>query len=454
MSADKSSHVATEAFRILRTLYQLSNDIFASENRQDLCFRMLNNTIQLFPYKRAVLWAFEGKQPKLTGISGQENVNPNSPLAELWNTIILSVKDNKSLQLLNNKSSGLENIWERLAEKTSGLSVMWVPILVNDQLRAVLWLERWKDDKWDSSECEIMSSLAQNYSLAWKHFNRSSGLLNKIVSGKNRVFTAIVCPVVIFFLYFQTISLRVVAPCEIIPKDQVLITAPLDGVVKEILIQPGDHVKKGDLLFNYESRIIIQELKVAQKEVEIIKSQYNRARLRAFKDNKAMEEIRSLKYRLEQEDVRLKLAVANSKYLEVHAPIDGICMVDNPEYWIGRPVQIGERIMLLFQAEKNKVRIYLPESDNILFDRKKPVKIILNADPASKHTAILSYISPQVSQTPQGGAAFIAEAEFKNRNTTIKVGSKGSAIVYGESVRLIYWLLRKPLAGFRLFFGI
>jgi multidrug resistance efflux pump len=213
-------------------------------------------------------------------------------------------------------------------------------------------------------------------------------------------------------------------------------------------------VKEGHLLFTYEDRIILQDLKVAQKQVQIIQSQYNRVRLNAFKNREAMEKIQGLKYRLEQEKIRLKLAESNVKHMEVRAPMDGICMVDNPEYWNGRPVQIGERIVMLFQPGQNKVKIFLPENDNIQFDWEKPVQIILNADPSSKHQAMLNYMAPQTSKNPQGGASFIAEADLADPDARIKVGSKGSAIVYGEEVRVGYWLLRKPLAGFRYFLGI
>jgi len=77
----------------------------------------------------------------------------------------------------------------------------------------------------------------------------------------------------------------------------------------------------------------------------------------------------------------------------------------------------------------------------------------LNADPGTKYEALLRYVAPQTSRNPQGGASFVAEAELTAPDAGINVGSKGFAIVYGREVRLGYWLLRKPLAGIRQFFG-
>jgi multidrug resistance efflux pump len=454
MPADKGSHVATEAFHILRTLYQLSTDLFASQSRQDLIFRILNSTIRLFAYRRAILWSFDNKRPRLLGVSGREDINNQSPLATLWRDVITSLEENKRVQVLNDTSTGPQDTWQRLVEKTSGFSVMWVPMIVEGELRAGLWLERWGKDVWDVGECEIMNAFAQNLSLAWKQFNRLSRWHNRKTSLLQRKVMAVAAVVIVYLLFFQTVSLRVVAPCEIVPEDPEMIAAPLEGVIKQVWVQPGDRVKKGELLFTYEDRIIMQELKVAQKQVEIIESQYDRIQLRAFQDDEAMEKIQSLKYRLEQEEIRLKLAESNAGHLEVRAPADGICMLDNPEYWQGRPVQIGERVVQIFLPEKSKVRIFLPENDYIKFDREKPVRIVMNSDPGSKYEARLDYVAPQTSRNPEGGASFIAEASVATPDARIRVGSKGSAIVYGEEVPTGYWLARKPLGGIRHLLGI
>ena len=454
MSENKDSHVATEAFHILRTLYQLSTDLNSSESRQDLIFRILNNTISLFPYHRAVLWSFDNKRPKLLGVSGREDVNHKSPRAELWKDAVTSLDENKSLQILDNSPISKKGAWKSLVEKTSGLSVMWVPLVQNGDLRAGLLLERWGDDVWDAGECEIMESLAQSFGLAWKQFNPLSRWQNRKAFSLPRIIMAVAALLVVYLLYSQTTSLRVVAPCEIVPKEVEMIAAPLEGVIKQVLIQPGDHVTKGELLFAYEDRIVMQELKIAQKQVQIIKSQYDRARVKAFTDPRAMEDIRNLKYRLEQEKIRLKMAESKAMHMQVRASTSGISMVDNPENWRGRPVQIGERVVMIFNPRKSKVKIFLPENDNIRFNREKPVLIILNADPGSKYEALLRYVAPQTSANPQGGISFVAEAELTAPDVGINVGSKGYAIVYGEEVRLGYWLFRKPLAGIRHFLGI
>ena len=129
MSAESGGHVATEAFHILRSLYQLSTDLASSENRQDLIFRILNNTIRLFPYNRAVLWSFDERKPRLLGVSGRDEADDTSPYADLWKKVVNSLEQQKELHVLNGSSTSRKEAWEALTEKTSGLSVLWVPLV-------------------------------------------------------------------------------------------------------------------------------------------------------------------------------------------------------------------------------------------------------------------------------------------------------------------------------------
>lgn len=454
MTTQKSSHVAVQAFKILRSLYQLSTDLHASENRQDLIFRIVNGTIDLFPYRRAVLWSFNGKKTTLLAISGRETVNKQSPIVKLWIPIVNELRKNTSVHVVKKPPSGLEKEWSGLENKTSGLSVMWVPIAGGGAIQAGLWLERWGSDVWDPSECEIMNSYTQNLRLAWKQFSPKQNTSKVKLLKPKKVTIAVIALIFAVLAYLPIISLRVVAPCEVMPKDPEIVTAPLEGVIKEMMVKPGDFVKKGDLLFQYEDRVILQELKVAQKQVEIIRSQYDRMRFKSFIDEDAMQEIQSLKFRLEQEQIRLKLAESNANQLKISADMDGVCMVDHPEKWQGRPVQIGERVLMIFKPEQSKVQILLPEKDNIDFDLTKPVTIILNAAPAKRFSATMNFVAPQTSEGPKGGVYFLAEAFWLRSDASIKVGSKGTAIVYGDKVSVVYWFMRKPVAGVRQFIGL
>jgi hypothetical protein len=245
-----------------------------------------------------------------------------------------------------------------------------------------------------------------------------------------------------------------VAPCEVVPKDPILITAPLDGIVEEVKVQPGIEAKKGTILFEYDKRVPLQDLKVAQKEVEIGEKELNRATALGLTDPKSLAELAILRLRLEKKKIDLQLAEYQASRLTVYAPEEGVIMLDDPEKWRGKPVKVGEKVMIVSDPNLTKVRIWIPESDNIILDPAIPIKVFLNINPEISREAKLIYIANYATISEKEIPSFMAEAEWIKPQKDIKLGLKGTAILYGTDVSLFYYLIRKPWARVRSFFGV
>ncbi len=233
-----------------------------------------------------------------------------------------------------------------------------------------------------------------------------------------------------------------------------MIAAPLHGVIDRIVVLPGRAVQAGELLAVYDKRVALEELKVARQQVQIIESDLQRARVQAFDKATARAEIALLENRLEQEKTRLRIAEYRAERLEIRAPTAGTLMFADPNEWRGRPVQVGERLMLLVDPQRTKVRIWLPENDNIRFDIERPLRVILHSDPRQARLARLHFLANHSQTAPDGRARFRAEADWLSPTPDVKLGLQGTAVLYGEDVPLGYWLLRRPLAAVRGDLGI
>ena len=317
-----------------------------------------------------------------------------------------------------------------------------------------LWLERWSGVLWTEQECTLLSALALGYGGAWERLHPRRPLVEKLntIARKKRTMAAFA--LVIALLMFLRLPLRVVAPCEVTPEDPFVVTAPLNGVVEDIRVRPGDPVRKGQLLFVYDKRVAEEELNVAREQVDIMESSLDRARMQAFADPRARSEISILEHRLKQEQARLELAKYNAARLEVRAEVDGVAELSDPEKWRGRPVSVGERVLSVVDPHQTKVRIQVPEDDNMDFNLDHPVKILLNVFPETAMEARLSYVSSEVIPGWQGVPGVQAEAEWIDRDPRVKIGLKGSSVLYGQNVSLAYWLFRKPWAGINNFLGL
>lgn len=436
---------------------RLTVKAFSAETIQALIFIILNDTIHLAQYNRAALWDLEGKQPVILGISGQAKVKQHAEIVEKWATLVEHLKDpNKSTVLSEADFSEGQEIWRDLQQKTAS-TVLWIPIFVQDKPVLGLWLENWEEAAASTAE-ETMNVvtqfLAPGYGSAWQKFQKPLSLKRLKHIDPRFVFALILASFISLFLVH--IPLRIVAPCEVVPKDPFLVTAPLDGIIEKVTVQPGQIVAHGDVVAEYDKRVPLQTLKAAEKSVQMVQSEADRAMTLGLKDNRSLTELGVLNLKLEKEKVNRDILQYQASQLTIHAPEDGIVIMEDPDQWRGKPVKVGEKILVVSDPSQTKIRIWLPENDNISLAPSRNVDIFLNADPENTYPAILVYVANDSTISPQKVPSFIADAEWKEGKMPpdVKLGLKGSAIVYGEDVSIFYFIFRKPWAYFRSYTGL
>ena len=139
--------------------------------------------------------------------------------------------------------------------------------------------------------------------------------------------------------------------------------------------------------------------------------------------------------------------------LDAKAPEHGIVMINDPDEWRGKPVKEGEKVMIVGDPTQTKVRIWVPENDNIVLDPEAKITIFLNINPVKSYRASLIYIANETTISDEHVPSFVAEARWVDVPPDLKLGLKGSAVLYGEKVSLFYFIMRKPWASFRKFLG-
>lgn len=429
---------ASQAIHLLATINRLGLKAFNAQNKQALIFLMLNDTLRVVKYNRAGLWSISNKNPDLLGLSGHTTINKQTKFVKSWSDIIRSIEDPGLSQQIPMTKWRIESE-DGTSNPELPNNVLWLPILVKGNNYLGLWLERNFGQIWKEDEIEILNFLMQNYAAAWEKFDRR-GLPE--INIKHPLLYALIAATSL--LGFIQIPLPISAPCEIVPLSPVMITAPLEGIINEIKVDPGQHVSNGEILFDYDKQQPLQELYVARNQVEVIRAELKRSNALAFRDKKALEQIGILKERLNKEKSQLELAEYRANLLDVKSPISGTVIMDKPDEWRGNPVHIGEKIMMISEPSQTKIRIWIPENDNISITETKPIKIILNVMPENTFHANLTYISTYSALDEKSVPSFLAEAQWNDVPQNIKPGLKGTAILYGENVSIFYWVLRRP----------
>lgn len=248
------------------------------------------------------------------------------------------------------------------------------------------------------------------------------------------------------------VRLTVLAPGELVPAHPVVVRAPLDGVIDAFHVQPNQAVRKDQPLFGFDEALIQSRLEVAAQALATAETEYRQATQQALTDAKSRNQLALLTGKIEEKRAEFDFLREQLQRSRVLAPQDGVALFDDPSEWIGRPVQVGERILRIAVPSDTEVEAWLPLADAIALEPGAPISLYLNASPLSPVSAQLRYLAHDAVQRPDGSYAYRVRAALQ-ASTAHRVGLKGTAKLHGRWVPLAYWVLRRPLATVRATLG-
>lgn len=255
------------------------------------------------------------------------------------------------------------------------------------------------------------------------------------------------------FLLFP-VRLTVLAPGELVPANPAIIRVPIEGVIDQFYVTPNQQVTKGQPLLSLDLTTLLSRLYVAEQETQIAAQEYRQSSLQGLTDSKS----RSLLVPQEGKAAEKKMEADYVKELlnkaKIEAPRDGIVLFDDPSEWIGKPVQAGEKVMVVATNGDVEIEAWIPVGEAIELPKNSGVTLYLNAMPFSPVSGSLRYEGHEPIQRPDGVYAYRVRASLSPGDKGPRVGLKGTAKVHGEYVPLSYWVLRRPLAAMRQFLGI
>lgn len=375
------------------------------------------------------------------------NISSNVP-SNVPGKVPGDVSNNAVNNTSNTFSNNVSGTVSGQAVTERGLSrAVWLPLPDTGQ---GICFERWGGADFTDGEIDALRALCAGYALTWRAFG-GRGFRR---SPRRRLAGWLIFFVLLAAaLYGIRVPLRVMAGCEVTARSPVLIAAPMDGVIEEVTVRPGQEVGKGDVLALYNPRLMEEELRLARRRVAVVEAELASARARGFSEQRYRSEVSLLEARLEQEQARLEGAETRMAMLRVVAPEAGVVQMDDARAWRGKPVATGQAVMWLVNARDSRVSLWLPQDDRIEFDPARPVYVYLQALGGEPLRARLTHVSTFAQLSPEGVYAFPAEADWLDEGEPPPLGLRGTASLTGGEARLGYWLFRRPLAAIRLWLG-
>lgn len=422
----------------LVTLLGIEENALKARSATQLAFVMVNDTRALVEYRQAALHMVD---QGVVAVSGVSSVEDNAPFPLFLRRVFRAVEAGRELDAADHEE------WaDWLPPKP-----LFLPLTDADGNRlGTLLLVRDKD--WDESVSAVLQRLADAYAFAWAAKHRPAPLsqwrqrLTAMPRWKWRAAAA-----ALLVLVFP-VRLSVLAPAEIVPTNPAVIRAPLEGVIEIVRVTPNQTVAAGDVLFDLDRTTIAGKQEVAAKALGTARAELDQATQQAFFDPKAKSTWIIIKARVEEKQAELAQLDDLMNRAQVKAPRDGIAVMDDPSEWVGRPVNVGEKVLAVADPQQVEVEAWMAPADLIDLEAGGPVILFLNTDPLSPVAATLSYVAFEATLQPDGLLAHRVRAGIAD-GARPRIGLKGTARLDGNRVPLVYWLFRRPLAVARQFLG-
>ena len=422
----------------------------------DLAFIIVNETITLAPYRQAAFFTVTPVGTfELATASGLVSVAEDSPYA-IWLSGFV-----KYLSKIYTKEAGCHKLdFSEAPEKYKDGWEEWLPehlviAKLIDQAGVLQGMVMYaREEPWLSNELEKLEHIHQIYGsclgflseVKVDFITRIRGWMSKAVS-----YWAVIA---IFVGLSVPIRLSVLAPGEIIALNAFAVAAPQDGVISKVHVQPNAKVKAGDLLFSLDGTTITSRLDVAAKTLSIARANALNAQQRAFNDLKSKGEIASAIGRVREKEAELASLKSLMERVEVRAERDGIAIYGDPNDWIGKPVQTGERVMQLANQDDAGLLVWLPVHEALNLEVGAPMRLFLHIDTLNPLSASLLQTSYQPVMSPEGVSAYRIKGRFVKDTEKPRIGLRGTVRISGKWATLGYYFFRRPITAVREWTGL
>lgn len=456
-------HIQPES---LVALLELTRRARQASSEAELGFLLVNDTLQLQPYRQAAWWSQSGR---LHSLSGLVQPDLNAPYAHWLRSL------SQHLQQAGHTQATVFTARDFPAELAASWDQwwpaygLWLPLRDTETSSAgaghggALLLAH--DQEWPAAGLQLLQEWAGAWTHAWHALNQRQrgGPLSWLGLGGPRVAPSsttrpwwrrawvwVMAAVVAAAAY--PVQLSVLAPGELVPSKPLVVRAPLEGVVEVFHVQPNQDVKKGQLLFTFDEALLKSKLDVARQSLATASTELRQTSQQALADIRVRTQLAGLSGRIQERRAEVDYLREQLDRTKVLAPGDGVVLFDDPSEWIGKPVAVGERILRIAAPGDIEVEAWLPMADAIALSAGAPLQLYLNASPLEPVTAQVRYMAHDAVMRPDGQYAYRVRATLVAL-TSHRVGLKGTARLEGQRVPALYWVMRRPLAWLRTTLG-
>ena len=208
------------------------------------------------------------------------------------------------------------------------------------------------------------------------------------------------------------------APIEAFAEANVI--AKVSGEIRQLLVEEGDEVKKGQVLARLDGERLRLELNESEAKLRKLQRDYERNVDLQAKGLISDGDFEKIKYEMEALEAAFNLASLELDYTQIRAPIDGV--VAERLVKVGNTISEGDALFRVTSLDPLVAYLHVPEREYRNITPGQPVGIEIDALRGETIIATVSRVSPIVD--PQTGT-FKITIEISDEKRRMKPGMFG-----------------------------
>lgn len=441
--------------RNLSLIMELERMARKSATKEELGFVIVNQTRRLIGYTQAALLLFDDESSpfaKVLTISGVSVVDRDVPIAVWLKKVVRSMaKEHPGVRKITPiqekylSRAGYED-WKKFASA----NLLWVPLSFNDD-RMVGGIVLMREGLFAEHEVGILERLAEAYGHAMGTILFARRKRMSWNSKKRIIWSAVAVTCLAMLL---PVRISALAPLAIEARKPRMVASPIDGVIADIAVSPNSWVESGEVLFTFDDTRARNTYETSLQNLQLAKAKRDRARQGAFRDETSKREISVLESEVDLRETELLYAREIMEKINVRSEKSGLLLFSDPKSLIGKPVKIGERIMMIADPSAVQAKVKLPVGDSIVLKKDAAIRLFLDVDPLNPLTAHLDHASYEAYPTPDGKLVYSVTANIDEGQPLPRIGLQGTAKIYGDRSTLFFYLFRRPISILRKTLGL
>jgi multidrug resistance efflux pump len=203
---------------------------------------------------------------------------------------------------------------------------------------------------------------------------------------------------------------------------QRLLSAPVDGFLKEVRVLPGDRVAEQQVLAELNDETLLTEYRKLEAEAAQQENYLAEAMVKADRTQLALK-----RAKLDEVLAEKDLVAQQLERIRLVAPFDGVVIKGDLTQLLGSPLKRGDILLTLSQGTGFRVIVDVPERDISDIAIGQEGRLVLTALPAQRFAVRIARITPVATVSSDGQNVFEVEAALTANAPDLVPGMKGVA---------------------------